>query len=163
LSSKSVGGVWPDPRGKPGPSASASCRFTVPETTRVSVRKSLFERRFCRRVCVWRTENDLLRVKGPGWSWRSECGHCPPKARVTCSRSPRHRLTADATTENNFTRAINASKPYPASPPTPQWRHAVGCQRGWRNECLQGAETTGLRTGKFVSRAEIGGETNVQA
>ena len=45
--------------------AVASCRITEPETTGVSGRKSLFERRFCRRACVWRTENDRLRVRAP--------------------------------------------------------------------------------------------------
>ena len=40
------------------PWASASCCFTVPKTTRLSVRKSLFERRFCLRACEWRKDND---------------------------------------------------------------------------------------------------------
>ena len=38
--------------------AVASCRITEPETTGVSGRKSLFERRFCLRACEWRKDND---------------------------------------------------------------------------------------------------------
>jgi hypothetical protein len=43
--------------------AVASCRITEPETTGVSGRKSLFERRFCRGACMWRMENDRPEVR----------------------------------------------------------------------------------------------------